>query len=169
MNVPITFFPSYREILDKPLIVRVEVEGYLVGRVHVDEGRPKNCVRVFRDVVWMRWDDVTMGILDDRSIYPNLPNQEFVDPPSEDELILFIKELGYSGTCEMLSVIRTDQMHQPWRTFAAIINSCISGKSTGLDRLRESRAQILWAMYNQKNVDYVALLWEDFMYQADNR
>ncbi|GJX29315.1 hypothetical protein Tco_0237394 [Tanacetum coccineum] len=24
-------------------------------------------------------------------------------------------------------------------------------------------------MYNQKNVDYVALLWEDFMYQADNR
>ncbi|GJZ18276.1 hypothetical protein Tco_0554399 [Tanacetum coccineum] len=107
--------------------------------------------------------------LDNALIYPNLPNQEFVDPPSEDELILFIKELGYSGTCEMLSVIRTDQMHQPWRTFAAIINSCISGKSTGLDRLRESRAQILWAMYNQKNVDYVALLWEDFMYQADNR
>nr|GEX64837.1 hypothetical protein [Tanacetum cinerariifolium] len=46
---------------------------------------------------------------------------------------------------------------------------CIFGKSTGLDRLRKSRAQILWAMYNQKNVYYVALLWEDFMYQADNR
>ncbi|GKC07993.1 hypothetical protein Tco_0999603, partial [Tanacetum coccineum] len=24
-------------------------------------------------------------------------------------------------------------------------------------------------MYNKKNVDYVALLWENFMYQADNR
>ncbi|GKG10088.1 hypothetical protein Tco_0338834, partial [Tanacetum coccineum] len=24
-------------------------------------------------------------------------------------------------------------------------------------------------MYNKKNVDYVALLWKDFMYQADNR
>nr|GFC52228.1 hypothetical protein [Tanacetum cinerariifolium] len=24
-------------------------------------------------------------------------------------------------------------------------------------------------MFNKKNVDYVALLWEDFMYQADNR
>ncbi|GKA38758.1 hypothetical protein Tco_0731309 [Tanacetum coccineum] len=35
--------------------------------------------------------------------------------------------------------------------------------------LKESRAQILWGMFNQKNVDYVALLWEDFMYQADNR
>ncbi|GKF10731.1 hypothetical protein Tco_0048657 [Tanacetum coccineum] len=60
-------------------------------------------------------------------------------------------------------------MHQPWRTFAAIINRCISRKTTGLDRLRESRAQILWGMYNHKNVDYVAMLWEDFMYQADNR
>ncbi|GJT06516.1 hypothetical protein Tco_0840978 [Tanacetum coccineum] len=71
--------------------------------------------------------------------------------------------------CNMLSAIHTDQMHQPWRTFAAIINRCISRKKIGLDRLRESRAQILWGMYNKKNVDYVALLWEDFMYQADNR
>ncbi|GJV37297.1 hypothetical protein Tco_1409774 [Tanacetum coccineum] len=39
----------------------------------------------------------------------------------------------------------------------------------GLDRLRESRAQILQGMFKQKNVDYVALLWEDFMYQADSR
>ncbi|GJW41984.1 hypothetical protein Tco_0070783 [Tanacetum coccineum] len=60
-------------------------------------------------------------------------------------------------------------MHQPWRTFAAVINRCISRKSTGLDRFRESRAQVLWAMYNQQNVDYVALLWEDFMYQADSK
>nr|GEX30753.1 hypothetical protein [Tanacetum cinerariifolium] len=79
------------------------------------------------------------------------------------------EELGYYGKCNMLSTIRTDQMHQPWRTFANVINRCISGKSTGLDRLRELRAQILWAMYNQKNVDYVSLFWEDFMYQADNR
>nr|GFD23520.1 hypothetical protein [Tanacetum cinerariifolium] len=43
------------------------------------------------------------------------------------------------------------------------------GKSLGLDRLRLSRAQILWGMYNKKNVDFVALLWEDFMFQADNR
>ncbi|GKD20563.1 hypothetical protein Tco_1222266, partial [Tanacetum coccineum] len=102
-------------------------------------------------------------------ICPCLPNQDFVELPSEDDLLSFIKELGYSGNCEMFSTIRTDKMHQPWRTFVAIINRCISGKSTGLDRPKELRAQILWAMYNKKNVDYVALLWEDFMYQADNR
>ncbi|GJZ10708.1 retrovirus-related pol polyprotein from transposon TNT 1-94 [Tanacetum coccineum] len=101
-------------------------------------------------------------------IFTSLHNQDFIVPPSKDELIPFIQELGYSRKCDMLSVIHTDQMHQQWRTFAAIINRCIYGKTTRLDRLKESRAQILWGMYNLKNVDYVALLWEDFMYQADN-
>ncbi|GJW72339.1 hypothetical protein Tco_0129256 [Tanacetum coccineum] len=35
---------------------------------------------------------------------------------------------------------------------------CISRKSSGLDRLRPLRSQILWGMYNTKNVDFVALL-----------
>nr|GEW53140.1 hypothetical protein [Tanacetum cinerariifolium] len=60
-------------------------------------------------------------------------------------------------------------MHRPWRTFAALINRGLSGKTSGLDKLLLSRAQILWGMYYQKNVDYVELLWEDFIYQIDNR
>nr|GEU39346.1 retrovirus-related Pol polyprotein from transposon TNT 1-94 [Tanacetum cinerariifolium] len=72
-----------------------------------------------------------------------LLNQDFVKPPSKEDLVPFIQELGYFGKCDILSAIHTDQMHQPWRTFAAIINRCIFGKTTGLDRLRESRAQIL--------------------------
>ncbi|GKF45064.1 hypothetical protein Tco_0131616, partial [Tanacetum coccineum] len=43
------------------------------------------------------------------------------------------------------------------------------GKTSGLDKLRLSRAQIIWGMYFQKNVDYVELLWEDFTYQIDNK
>ncbi|GKA49061.1 hypothetical protein Tco_0742019 [Tanacetum coccineum] len=45
----------------------------------------------------------------------------------------------------------------------------LSGKTTGLDKLRLSRAQIIWGMYFQKNIDYVELLWEDFTYQIDNK
>ncbi|GJY68636.1 hypothetical protein Tco_0471618, partial [Tanacetum coccineum] len=41
--------------------------------------------------------------------------------------------------------------------------------TSGLDKLRLSRAQILWGMFYQKNVDYVELLWEDFIYQIENR
>ncbi|GJV40391.1 hypothetical protein Tco_1418831 [Tanacetum coccineum] len=84
-------------------------------------------------------------------------------------MVPFIKELGYTGKFDMLSEIHTDQMHQPWRTFVDVINRCISRNSTSLDRLRPSRAQILWEMFYQKNVDYVALLWEDFMFQAENK
>nr|GEV87642.1 hypothetical protein [Tanacetum cinerariifolium] len=62
-------------------------------------------------------------------ICPILPNQEFVELPSEDELLSFIKELGYSGKCYMLFAIHTDQMHQPRRTFAAIINRDTPGVS----------------------------------------
>nr|GEU61416.1 hypothetical protein [Tanacetum cinerariifolium] len=36
------------------------------------------------------------------------------------------EELGYSGRCNMLSAVHTDQMQQPWRTFATIINREIS-------------------------------------------
>ncbi|GJV56252.1 hypothetical protein Tco_1457257 [Tanacetum coccineum] len=49
------------------------------------------------------------------------------------------------------------------------VTEVLSEKTTGLDKLCLSRAQILWGMYHQKNVDYVKLLWEDFIYQIDNR
>ncbi|GKC96617.1 hypothetical protein Tco_1162059 [Tanacetum coccineum] len=60
-------------------------------------------------------------------------------------------------------------MHQPWRSFAVIINKCLSGKTTALESLRLSRAQILWGMYHNKKVDYVYLLWEDLMFQVENK
>ncbi|GJT92588.1 hypothetical protein Tco_1081433 [Tanacetum coccineum] len=60
-------------------------------------------------------------------------------------------------------------MHQPWRSFAAIINKCLSGKTTALESLRLSRAQILWGMYHNKQVDYVYLLWEDLVFQVENK
>ncbi|GKF00691.1 hypothetical protein Tco_0027614 [Tanacetum coccineum] len=65
-------------------------------------------------------------------ICPRLHNQDFVEPPSKEELVTFIQELGYSGKCDMLSAIHTDQMHQPWRTFAAIINRASLGKQQDL-------------------------------------
>ncbi|GKE72114.1 hypothetical protein Tco_1534155 [Tanacetum coccineum] len=77
-------------------------------------------------------------------ICPRLPNQEFVVPPSSDEdIVSFIKELGYTGDIDFVSKVYTDHMHQPWRTFAAVINKCLSKKTTGLDKIRLSRAQIL--------------------------
>ncbi|GJR62816.1 hypothetical protein Tco_1504978 [Tanacetum coccineum] len=76
-------------------------------------------------------------------ICPKLPGQKFKDPPVEEEILSFIRDLGHTGEIKVLSDVNVNHMHQPWRSFAAIINKCLSEKTTGLESLRLSRAQIL--------------------------
>ncbi|GJT39909.1 hypothetical protein Tco_0939774 [Tanacetum coccineum] len=66
-----------------------------------------------------------------------------------------------------LTDVNVDYLHQPWRAFATIINKCLSGKETRMDKIRLSRAQILWGMFHKKNIDYVYLLWEDLLFQIE--
>ncbi|GJS19752.1 hypothetical protein Tco_0448384 [Tanacetum coccineum] len=102
-------------------------------------------------------------------ICPKLPGHKFEDPPFEKEILFFIKDLGHTSEIKVLSDVNVNHMHQPCRSFAAIINKCLSGKTTALESLRLSRAQILWGMYHNKNVDYVYLLWDDLVYQVENK
>nr|GEX88113.1 retrovirus-related Pol polyprotein from transposon TNT 1-94 [Tanacetum cinerariifolium] len=55
------------------------------------------------------------------------------------------------------------------RSFAAIINKCLTGKSSGYDRLRLSQAQILWGLYHKRNVDFAYLMWENSIYQVEHK
>ncbi|GJY75325.1 hypothetical protein Tco_0480441 [Tanacetum coccineum] len=98
-----------------------------------------------------------------------LPGQKFVDPPFEEEILTFIRELGYPGNIKLLSDVKVDTLPQPWRTFGTIINKCLSGKVIGIDTLHLSRAQILWGLYHQEKVDYVYLLWENLVFQIENK
>ncbi|GJT64586.1 hypothetical protein Tco_1016066, partial [Tanacetum coccineum] len=93
-----------------------------------------------------------------------LPNQEFVEPPfSDEEIVSFIKELGYKGDIESVNEVYTDHMHQPWKNFSVVINRCRSGKTAGLDKTRLSRAQILWGMFYNKNVDFNSLAYKTYL------
>ncbi|GJV83052.1 hypothetical protein Tco_1522950 [Tanacetum coccineum] len=58
-----------------------------------------------------------------------------------------------------LSDVNVNKLHQPWRSFAAVINKCLCG-TPSYDSLRLSQAQILWGMYNKKNIDYAYLRGE---------
>ncbi|GJT87463.1 hypothetical protein Tco_1069180 [Tanacetum coccineum] len=120
----------------------------------LDKKKCRINVEVFRDILY---------------IYPRLPNQEFDEPPSDEEIVSFVKELGYKGDIGSVTEVYTYHMYQPWRTFAAIINKYLSRKTKGLDKIILSRAQILWGMFYRKNVDFVDLIWEDFMFQIDNK
>ncbi|GKA24156.1 hypothetical protein Tco_0710189 [Tanacetum coccineum] len=100
---------------------------------------------------------------------PKLPGQKFVDPLFEEDILTFMRELGYPANIKLLSDVEVDTLPQPWRTFGTIINKCLSGKVTGIDTLHLSRAQILWGLYHQQKVNYVYLLWEDLVYQIENK
>nr|GEX36968.1 retrovirus-related Pol polyprotein from transposon TNT 1-94 [Tanacetum cinerariifolium] len=43
----------------------------------------------------------------------------------------FLRELSHTGEINLLNDVVVDQMHQPWRTFAALINRGLSGKTSG--------------------------------------
>ncbi|GKF91127.1 hypothetical protein Tco_0274828, partial [Tanacetum coccineum] len=75
---------------------------------------------------------------------PKIPGQEFEDLPLEQDILSFIRDLGNSRDIKYLTDMSVDYLHQPWRAFSTIINKCLSGKETGMDKIRLSRAQILW-------------------------
>ncbi|GJR68196.1 hypothetical protein Tco_1148334 [Tanacetum coccineum] len=68
---------------------------------------------------------------------------KFEDPPIEEDILSFIRDLGHTGEIKVLTNVNVNHMHQPWISFAAIINKCLSGKTTALESLRLSCAQIL--------------------------
>ncbi|GJR40851.1 retrovirus-related pol polyprotein from transposon TNT 1-94 [Tanacetum coccineum] len=65
-----------------------------------------------------------------------LPGQKFEDPLFEEEILSFIRDLRHTGEIKVLSNVNVNHLHQPWRLFAAIINKCLSGKTTALESLR---------------------------------
>nr|GFB41652.1 hypothetical protein [Tanacetum cinerariifolium] len=70
-------------------------------------------------------------------IYMQLPGQSFVEPPFEEEILAFLRFLGHSGAIKRLTNVNINKFHQPLRSFAAIINKFLTGKSSGYDSLRD--------------------------------
>nr|GEU99135.1 hypothetical protein [Tanacetum cinerariifolium] len=58
-----------------------------------------------------------------------LPNQTFDELPFEEEILVFLRYLGYSGEIWKLTDVNISMLHQPYRSFAVVINKCLSGKN----------------------------------------
>nr|GFA00194.1 putative reverse transcriptase domain-containing protein [Tanacetum cinerariifolium] len=91
-----------------------------------------------------------------------------------DDKLQFVEEPveimdRHSAAIRTLIDVNIKKLYQPWRSFAALINKCLTGKSSGYDSLRLSQAQILWGLYHKRNVDYAYLMWEDFVYQVEHK
>ncbi|GJV79301.1 hypothetical protein Tco_1515171 [Tanacetum coccineum] len=82
-------------------------------------------------------------VLDDLALTPCYCGQDFDALPTDEEIVYFLRDLGHTREIHSFNDVVIDQMHQPWRTFAALIYKILSGKTTSLDKLCLSRAQIL--------------------------
>nr|GEZ74615.1 hypothetical protein [Tanacetum cinerariifolium] len=102
-------------------------------------------------------------------ISPRIPGQSFANLPFEEEILEFLRFLGHSTQIKTLTDVNVNKLYQPWRSFAVVINKFLTGKSSGIDSLKISQAQILWGLYHRSNVDYTYLIWEDFVYQVEHK
>nr|GFB82624.1 hypothetical protein [Tanacetum cinerariifolium] len=102
-------------------------------------------------------------------ICPRIVGQSFDELPFEEEILEFLRFLGHSAQIKTLTDVNINKLFQPWRSFGAVINKCLTGKSFSFDNFRLSQAQILWGLYHSKNIDYAFLIWEDFMYQVEHK
>ncbi|GKC88859.1 hypothetical protein Tco_1149508 [Tanacetum coccineum] len=116
-----TCYPAFLITADVPEIYMhqfwftIDKKDSTSYRFKIDKKRYIIVMEVFREIL---------------QICPRLPNQEFDALPSDEEIVYFIKELGHKGDIKSFTDVVVDQMQQPWRTFALIINKCLSGKIT---------------------------------------
>nr|GFA39137.1 integrase, catalytic region, zinc finger, CCHC-type, peptidase aspartic, catalytic [Tanacetum cinerariifolium] len=87
--------------------------------------------------------DVPEIYMDMLHICSRVHGQYFDEPPFEEEILAFIRFLGHSAAIKTLTDVNINKLYQPWRSFAAIINKCLTGKSSVYDSLRLSQAQII--------------------------
>nr|GEY87717.1 hypothetical protein [Tanacetum cinerariifolium] len=102
-------------------------------------------------------------------ICPRIPGQSFDALPFEEEILEFLRFLGHSAQIKTLTDVNINKLFRPCRSFGAVINKCLTRKSSGFNNFRLSQAQILWGLYHSKNIDYAFLIWEDFMYQVEHK
>ncbi|GKE33672.1 hypothetical protein Tco_1452994, partial [Tanacetum coccineum] len=92
--------------------------------------------------------EVFRKILD---ICPRKEGEDFTEVQNDEDTLTFLVDLGYSGPLHKYTNMFVDHMHQPWRTLAACINKCLSGKTASNDKLRKSRIDILWGIREKKS------------------
>ncbi|GKB24477.1 hypothetical protein Tco_0863878, partial [Tanacetum coccineum] len=125
------------------------------GRIHRGLTPREPTFQVILDAIaFTPWYPAFLITADVPEIFPRVLGRDFDALPSEEDNVSFLRELGHTGEINSLNDVVVDQL---------------SGKTSGLEKLRLSRAQILWGMFHQKNVDYVELLWEYFIYQIEKK
>ncbi|GJU54911.1 hypothetical protein Tco_1228625 [Tanacetum coccineum] len=94
--------------------------------------------RVYRFQLDEQWFTLNYDLLRDAlEITPVDPTNPFMSPPTSEKVMDFMNELVYPEEIHFVSHMHVNHLYQPWRAIMSLIN--------------------------QTNVDYVELLWEEFI------
>ncbi|GKC22538.1 hypothetical protein Tco_1024688 [Tanacetum coccineum] len=75
---------------------------------------------------------------------------------------IFKEILQHNGDITCLTDVNVDYLHQLWRAFATVIDKCLSGKETGIDKIHQSSAQILWDSQRSSLTTSCQRIWSIF-------
>nr|GFB17345.1 hypothetical protein [Tanacetum cinerariifolium] len=87
-------------------------------------------------------------------ISPRIPSQSFAELPSEEEILEFLRYLGHIHEIRHLTDVNVNKLYQPWRSFALVINKCLTGKSSGIDSGIQKSKEEQYPRFTKVIIDY---------------
>ncbi|GJS82680.1 retrotransposon protein, putative, ty1-copia subclass [Tanacetum coccineum] len=91
------------------------------------------------------------------------PGNPFVALVNIQTIEAFMNMVGYQGVVDKVSAFYTKNLAQPWQTIFKVFNRYLITRTFGHDHTNINILQLFHVVINRTNVDYVALLWWDFM------
>ncbi|GJT51327.1 hypothetical protein Tco_0977484 [Tanacetum coccineum] len=107
------------------------------------------------------------------SMSPPDANNTYTKPPSVNQILGFIKTLGYDEDRDTklttISKFVATRLHQPWGAILSVLNRSLTGKDSSWDTARLLILQILWGIVHSANLDFASLIWDEFEWQTVDR
>ncbi|GKA99065.1 hypothetical protein Tco_0827002 [Tanacetum coccineum] len=116
---------------------------------------------------------------------PHDPNNTYIQPPSEIQILEFIKTLGYDEDPETkliaVSKMVAPRLHQPWRAILSVHNRCLTGKDLSWDTdefewqtvERSSRtskmSKMLYTCFTKLIIDYLLSFNKSIPRRSDSK
>ncbi|GJQ90918.1 retrotransposon protein, putative, ty1-copia subclass [Tanacetum coccineum] len=97
------------------------------------------------------------------------PEKPFVASVDIETVEAFMNKVGYQGVVDKVSAFYTKNLAQPWQTMFKVFNRCLTTRTFGHDQTKINILQMFHSVINRTNVDYVALLWWDFMNNVNQK
>ncbi|GJX41418.1 hypothetical protein Tco_0256408 [Tanacetum coccineum] len=98
-----------------------------------------------------------------RQLARETPDNLFFAPVNKEIIESFMHTVGYQGVVDKVNAFYTKFLAQPWQTMFKVFNRCLTTRTSGHDQTKINILQLFHVVVNRTNVDYVALLWWDFM------